>query len=129
MRIGSQTARTGTECFLSIYEWKGSVNSRLGRKGNEKGVGHTKENHAGSPPSRDHAHVNRDVEAILAKFMASEITSSPHTIAVVALTDPVACLQISIMGKLEFKALSKRPMVNRTVMTIAYARTPLMATV
>ena len=74
-------------------------------------LAHTTENHLGRAPSRDHAHVRRDTDAILARFTESEMTSSPQTIAVAALADPVACRHTSIIGKLEFKAASSGPIV------------------
>lgn len=71
----------------------------------------TAENHVGRAPSRDHAHVRRETEAILARFTESEMIRSPQTIAVAALADPVACRHISMMGKVQFKAASSGPIV------------------
>jgi hypothetical protein len=59
----------------------------------------------------------------------SEITSKPLTIAVAAFTDPVACRQISIIGKLDFCASSTEPIVKSIQTAIAYARMPLAMTV
>jgi hypothetical protein len=47
------------------------------------------------------------------------MTSKPHTIAVAAFADPVACMHISMIGKLEFKAASSGPMVYRITMIMA----------
>lgn len=55
---------------------------------------------------------------MLANVTDSEITSSPQTMAVAARTDPVACVQISMMGKSAFWASSMEPIVNRMQMTI-----------
>lgn len=79
----------------------------------------TYENQAGRPPSRDHAQVRRDVDAILARFTAREITSSPQTIAVAALVDPVTCWQIWMIGEAELSASSIEPIVNKMVRMIA----------
>ena len=66
---------------------------------------------------------------MLARLTDSETTSNPLTIAVAALTDPVACRQISIIGKLDFWASSTEPIVKSMQTTIAYAKIPLATTV
>jgi hypothetical protein len=113
---GNQTARMGTLCFRSIYFRKSAGRPLLSVLRGAEIL--TWENHGGSAPSRAQAQVRRETEAILARFTDNEITRSPQTIAVAALTDPVACMQISMIGKLEFKASSSEPMVKRRVMTI-----------
>ena len=74
-KIGSQMDRTGTRCLGLMYE-----------------------NHLGRPPSRAQAHVSLDADAMLPSVTAMLMTRRPETIAVAALTDPVACVQISMIG-------------------------------
>jgi hypothetical protein len=90
---------------------------------------HTRENHAGKPPSRAQAQVKRDTDAILARLTAKEMTNNPVTMAVVALTDPVTSWIMTMMGKPELKASSIDPIVKSITITMIYARTPLRAIV
>ena len=94
--MGSQIERTGTLCLGLMYE-----------------------NHFGRPPSRAHAHVSRDADAMLPSVTATLMTRRPQTIAVAALTDPVACMQISMMGNGALMAAFKSPKQKRNTRTMA----------
>jgi hypothetical protein len=87
------------------------------------------ENQSGRPPSRAHAYVSLEADAILPNVTAIETKSRPDTMAVAASTDPVACVQISIIGNAAFTAASRSPRQNNNTRMIAHARTPFKATV
>ena len=87
------------------------------------------ENQAGRPPSRAHAQVSLEADAILPRVTAVDTTSKPDTMAVAALTEPVACVQISTIGNVAFTAASRSPRKNNITNIIAYARRPFRATV
>ena len=95
INTGSQIDRTGILCLGLMYE-----------------------NHAGRAPSRDQAQVNRDADAMLPKLTAQEMIRRPQTIAVAAFTEPVACTQISTIGKGAFSTASRSPMQKRMTMMI-----------
>lgn len=100
----------------SVARGSAKVRAHLEKRSHEE---LTYENHDGRPPSRDHAHVRRDVDAMLARFTAREIIRRPQTIAVAALVDPVACWQIWMIGEGAVRASSIEPIVNNMVKMIA----------
>ena len=78
----------------------------------------TKAKYWGSAPSRDHAHVRREIDATLARLTERQMTRSPKIMTVVAPFEFVACWMTSIIGKVEFRAFSREPMVKRMTITM-----------
>jgi hypothetical protein len=87
------------------------------------------ENQAGSPLSRAQFQVSLEADTMLPRVITIDTTSRPDTIAAAALTEPLAFVHISMIGKVTFTAAARSPRQSSITRMVAYARRPLRATV